>query len=156
MTSKANSFIDKDKLWEIRAFVYQHFAETARPALVDETASRFDLTHEQAASAYKELHQRHAFFLEPGTHNIRMANPFSAVETDFKVYAGGKTYFANCAWDSLGIPAALHAGAEIQAACAQSGEIIRLTVSRQQVQASGALVHFLIPFKNWYNDLTFT
>lgn len=156
MTSETSSLIDEDKLWEIRAFVYQHFAETTQPPLVEETASRFDLTHEQAASAYKELHQRHGFFLEPGTHNILMANPFSAVETAFKVYAGYKTYFANCAWDSLGIPAALHADAEIQAACAQSGETIRLTVSRQQVQDSDALVHFLIPFKNWYNDLTFT
>jgi len=156
MTSKANSFIDEDKLWEIRAFVYQHFAETARPPLVDETASRFALTHGQAALAYEVLHQRHAFFLEPGTHNVLMANPFSAVETDFKVHSNDKTYFANCAWDSLGIPAALHADAEIQAACAQSGKTIRLMVSRQQVQDSDALVHFLIPFKNWYNDLTFT
>ncbi len=44
-----------------------------------------------------------------------MAWPFSGVETLFQVSVSDKTYFANCAWDSLGIPAALHTDAEIEA-----------------------------------------
>lgn len=149
--------MDECRLWDIRAFVYQYFARTTRPPRVDEIASRFGLTHEAAVSAYEKLHQRHAFFLKPDTHDILMANPFSGVETPFKVRANGKTYFANCAWDSLGIPAALHADAEIEAACTQSRKPIRLSVTNQQVQnSSEALVHFLIPFREWYNDLTFT
>ena len=148
--------MDENKLWDIRAFIYQHFAETTRPPLVEETAVRFALTHEESASAYEELHQRHALYLKPGTREILMANPFSGVETPFRVRANSKTYFANCAWDSLGIPAALHAEAQIEATCAQSGDPIHITVSRQQVQYSSALVHFLVPFKSWYNDLPFT
>ncbi|RPJ25349.1 MAG: hypothetical protein EHM33_14845 [Chloroflexi bacterium] len=148
--------MDENKLWEIRAFVYQHFAETTRSPRVVEVAGRFALTHEQAVSAYEELHQRHALYLQPGTHEILMANPFSGVETPFKVRANGRTYFANCAWDSFGIPAALHADAEIEAACAQSGEPIRLSVTDGQVQQSDARVHFLIPFREWYNDLPLT
>ena len=85
-----------------------------------------------------------------------MANPFSGVETPFKVHANDKTYFANCAWDSLGIPAALHVDAQIEAACAQSGERLHLTLSRQTVQNDAGLVHFLVPFRDWYNDLPFT
>jgi len=148
--------MDESLIWDIRAFVYRHFAETAHPATVDETASRFVLTHEQAVSAYEELHRHHAFFLKPSTHDILMANPFSGVETPFKVYTNNKTYFANCAWDSLGIPATLHVDAEVEAGCAQSGEPIRLNVVNQQVQDSDALVHFLLPFRDWYTDLTFT
>jgi Alkylmercury lyase len=148
--------MDENLLWEIRAFVYRHFAETTRPPSVNETASHFALAHEEAASAYEELHGRHAFFIQPETHEILMANPFSGVETPFKVYANEKVYFANCAWDSLGIPAALQVDAEIAATCAQSGEAIYLTVSRQKARDSDALVHFLVPFINWYNDLSFT
>jgi hypothetical protein len=148
--------MDENKIWEIRAFVYQHFAETTLAARPDEIASRFALSHEEAASAYEELHQRHALVLKPGTHEILMANPFSGVETSFKVHAHGKTYFANCAWDSLGIPVALHTDAEIEASCAQSGEPIHLRVSGGQVQDSEVLVHFLIPFQEWYTDLTST
>jgi DNA-binding transcriptional MocR family regulator len=148
--------MDDNRIWEIRAFVYQHFAETTRAPGVDEVAARFALSREQAASAYEELHEHHALYLKPGTHEILMANPFSGVETPFKVRVDDRIYFANCAWDSLGIPAALHTDAEIEASCAQSGEPIQLRVSGGQIQGSEALVHFLVPFREWYNDLTTT
>jgi hypothetical protein len=148
--------MDENKLWDVRAFVYRHFAETTRPPRVEEVASHFALTAEEVISTYEELHQRHALSLKPGTHEVLMANPFSGVETPFRVRANGKTYFANCAWDSLGIPAALHTDAEIEAACAQSGDPIHLTVRDQQVLHTDGLVHFLIPFREWYDDLTFT
>ena len=151
-----NKRMDENKLWDIRAFVYQHFAETTRPPLVAETAPHFGLTHAEADSAYQELHHRHTLFLKPGTHEILMANPFSGIETPFKVHANGKTYFANCAWDTLGIPAALQVDAEIEAACAQSGESIQINVTDQQTRDSDALVHFLIPFREWYQDLVST
>ena len=147
---------DEDTLWGIRAFVYRHIEETTRPPLLEETAARFGLTFEQTAAAYEELHGRHAFFLKPGTLVILMANPFSAVETPFIVHANNKTYYANCAWDSLGIPAALHSDAKIEARCAQSGDAICLQVTDGQVSGSDALVHFLIPFRDWYSDLSFT
>ncbi len=148
--------MDENLFWEIRSFIYRHFAETTRPPSVEKTAAQFGLTREEAASAYEWLHQRHAIFLKPESHDILMANPFSGVETTFKVHANDKTYFANCAWDSLGIPATLHVDARIEAECAQSGESIDLTVRNHEVQRSDALVHFLVPFKDWYNDLPFT
>jgi hypothetical protein len=148
--------MDETLLWQIRVFIYRHFAETTRPPRVEATSWHFGLTYEEAASAFEELSKRHALFLEPGTHHIQMAWPFSGVETPFKVHVNDNTYFANCAWDSLGIPAALHAEAEIEAACAQSGAPIHITLSEQQVQYSSALVHFLVPFKSWYTDLPFT
>ena len=143
-------------LWAIRAFVYQHLARTTRPPGLAEVASEFELRREEAASAYEELHRRHALYLQPGTHEILMANPFSGVETRFIVRAGGKTYFANCAWDILGIPAALDVDAEMEAACAQSGEPVRLQVTNRQAHGSDALAHFLKPFREWYRDLAFT
>jgi DNA-binding transcriptional MocR family regulator len=148
--------VDENIIWEIRAFVYQHFAERTRPPSVDETAIRFGLTHEQVVSAYEELHRRHTLYLQPGTHEIRMANPFSGVETPFRVRAKGKTYFANCAWDTFGIPATLHVDADIEAACSETEDPIQLSVRDGQVQESDAVVHFLVPFREWYNDLTFT
>jgi hypothetical protein len=148
--------MEEARLWEIRAFVYRRFAETARPPSVEESALHFGLSGEELAAAYRWLHEHHALYLKPGTHDILMANPFSGVETAFRVHADGRAYFANCAWDTLGIAAALQVDANIEAACAQTGAPIRLRVEAQQVQHSEALVHFLIPFRDWYNDLAFT
>jgi hypothetical protein len=148
--------VDADAIWELRAFVYRHFAETARPPSVGKSAAHFGVTDEEIAAAYEELHNRHALFLQPGTHHIQMAFPFSGVETPFRVTAGRKTYFANCAWDSLGIPVALRTDAQIEAACSQSGAPILLQVKDQEVRDTSTRVHFLIPFREWYNDLSFT
>jgi DNA-binding transcriptional MocR family regulator len=148
--------MDDNKPWVIRLFVYRHFAETTRPPSVEEAAAHFEISREEAISAYEELHTRHALYLKPGSHEVLMANPFSGVETPFKVHAHAKTYFANCAWDSLGIPAALHADAKIEAICAQSGVPVHVHVTGNQVQDSEVLVHFLFPFREWYEDLVAT
>jgi hypothetical protein len=149
-------------LWDVRAFIYQYFADTTRAPGVEETAGHFNISNEEAGQIYMNLNDRHAFFLEPGTLNIRMANPFSGVPTDFKVYANGKTYFANCAWDMLGIPAALHCDAVIDAVFTESKDSIQLEIRDGQLSAPAAvpggdlLVHFPLPFARWYDDLVFT
>jgi hypothetical protein len=148
--------VDENLIWAVRVFVYQHFVSTTRPPTVDETAAHFHLSLDQAASLYQELDQRHALFLEPGTPTIRMANPFSALPTAFRVHAQGQVYWANCAWDSLGIPAALQSDATIETRCAESGQPITLDVHQAQVVSRGELIHFLVPFRHWYDDLVFT
>jgi hypothetical protein len=148
--------LDEDLIWAVRTFVYHHFATTTQPPPVGETALQFQLSLEQAAALYQELHHRHALFLDPGTTSIRMANPFSALPTPFRVHSQGKVYWANCAWDSLGIPAALHAEATIETSCAESGQPVTLKVQNGQVVEQGELIHFLVPFRHWYDDLVFT
>ncbi len=143
-------------LWQIRLFVYTHFADTTRPPSVDDTAAHFHISIEEASGYYQELHNHHAFFLEPETLTIRMANPFSGIPTDFKVHANGKTYYANCAWDMLGIPAALHTDAVIEAKFTESNELVQLEVKDGKITNNQLLVHFPLPFSRWYDDLVFT
>jgi hypothetical protein len=143
-------------LWQVRYFVYSHFADTTHHPSVDVTAANFNISTEEASEYYRELHNRHAFFLEPETLTVRMANPFSGIPTDFKVHADGKTYYANCAWDMLGIPAALHCDAVIEAKFTESNESVQLEIKDGKVTNSELLVHFPLPFSRWYDDLVFT
>ena len=143
-------------LWQVRSFVYNHFADTTHPPNVDETAAHFNITIEEAGEYYKELHNRHAFFLEPETLMVRMAWPFSAIPTDFKVHANGKTYYANCAWDMLGMPALLKCDAVIETKCTESNEPVQLEVKDGKITNTELLIHFPLAFSRWYDDLTFT
>lgn len=147
---------DENLLWQIRHFVYQHLADTTKPPSVDVTAARFNLSTEEATEYYKELHNRHAFFLDLDSMTIRMANPFSGIPTNFKVHANGKTYYANCAWDMLGIPAALHTDAVIEAKFTESDDLVKLEVKDGKVTNPDLLVHFPLAFSRWYDDLVFT
>lgn len=154
-----NTILDTDSiLWQIRHFVYQYFADTIHPPSVDQAATHFNISIEEASEYYKELHNRHAFFLDLETLTIRMANPFSGIPTDFKVHADGKTYFANCAWDMLGIPAALHTDAVIEAVCTESGEEVGIEIHDGNLRFSidDLRIHFPLPFSRWYDDLVFT
>lgn len=154
-------------IWQIRHFVYNHFADTSHGPRVEETASHLGIKIEEAGELYKELHNRHAFFLDPETLTIRMANPFSGIPTDFKVLAKGKTYYANCAWDMLGIPAALHTDAIVEAVCTESNDTVQLEIENgnitqaavlggEDTASNNLLVHFPLPFSRWYDDLVFT
>lgn len=79
------------------------------------------------------------------------------MRTPFRVHANGRAYFANCAWDALGIPAALHADATIEAACAESNDPLPLAVDAGTVVTPAtAVAHFLVPFRRWYDDMIFT
>ena len=148
--------MDDSLLWQVRHFVYSHFADTTLPPSVDDTARHFNISIEEAGETYNELNNRHAFFLEPGTLSVRMAWPFSAIPTDFKVHADGRTYYANCAWDMLGIPVVLQTNAVIEAVCSESNESVQLEIRDGQINNYDLLIHFPLPFARWYDDLTFT
>jgi len=144
-------------LWPARAYIYDRFAATARAPSAVDIAQHFELTLEQAESILRALHDQHALFLEPGTTRLRMANPFSAIETPFSVRVAGQSYWANCAWDTFGIAAALHADeAEIQSICSATGRPVRLRLAGGAVAPTAAVVHFLLPFQQWYDDLAHT
>jgi hypothetical protein len=138
--------------WTVRNAVYTSILERSVPPSVDETAAALGASPDDVRSAYERLNSRHALFLTPGSHDVRMAHPFSGIPTAFRVECGDRTYWANCAWDALGIPAALHADARIEAPRGD-GESIRFAVEAGRVKDWDGVVHFPLPFRRWYDDL---
>ena len=93
---------------QIKLVVYRHFAETGQRPSPESVAARVGSDVERVLDAYLRLRSQRVLSLEADGSSIRMAPPFSGVPTQHVVIVDGKQYFANCAWDSLGIPAALH------------------------------------------------
>ena len=91
-----------------------------------------------------------------GAGDIRMANPFSAVPTPFRVQAGGKDWYANCGWDSFGICAALHADGVIDSECPDCHEPIRLNVRDDRPDQTDLVFHVPVPAISWWDDIGFT
>jgi hypothetical protein len=141
--------------WIVRNAVYAAILERTIPPTTDETAVALGASPDDVRSAYERLNSRHALFLTPGSHDVRMAHPFSGVPTPFRVEANDRTYWANCAWDALGIPAALHADARIEAPRGD-GESIRFAIEAGRVHGWQGVVHFPLPFGRWYDDLIAT
>jgi hypothetical protein len=144
-------------LWTARSFVYRFLLEHEAPPSAEEAAAGLGIGTEEAKALYEQLHDRHLLFLDPEDRTaIRMAHPFSGIPTPFRVHTNGRSYWANCAWDAFGIPAALHADARIEAVCSDTGEEVTLGVEGDRVVGHGEIVHILLPFRRWYEDLVWT
>jgi hypothetical protein len=140
----------------IKLAVYHHFAETARRPSPDEIVQRTALPPHEVLAAYQRLRAQRVLLLESDGASIRMAPPFSGVPTQHTVVVGGKSYFANCAWDSLGIPAALQQPGVVHSRCEQTLEPFTLNVSLNGPEPSDWLFHCLVPAAHWWRDLVFT
>ncbi len=146
--------------WEIRLHIYRHFVAHERPPTYHDTARAFAMPAGDIRAAYHRLDAAHALFLDPGSDVIRMAHPLSAIATPYRVHIDGRRLYANCVWDTLGIPAMLHADARIEATFAHSGEPVRYAVVDGHLMAgaelTGGVVHYALPFRHWYDDLIHT
>jgi hypothetical protein len=141
---------------QIKLVVYRHFAVTGQRPLPGAVAARVGSDVESVLDAYLRLRSQRVLALEADGSSIRMAPPFSGVPTQHVVIVDGKQYFANCAWDALGIPAALHRPGMVYSRCEQSGEPLRFAVDLEGPESSTWLFHCLVPAAKWWDDIVFT
>jgi alkylmercury lyase-like protein len=141
---------------EVKLAVYRHFAETGHAPHVRTIAERLGVDEGAIRRSFGALRAARVLFLEPDDVTIRMAPPFSGVPTAHVVRVREQSYYANCAWDALGIPAALHAPANVQSRCAQTGELLDLDVGLDGPGPSPWIFHSLVPAARWWQDLVFT
>jgi len=141
-----------DRDLQLRNDIYARFVDKGRAPRADELG----LPPAEAEAALRRLHDAHALVLENGSMEIRMLNPFSCVPSAYRVTAGGRTWFANCAWDAFGVCAALAVDGHVSAACADCAEPIEIDVRGGAPEPDGYLVHILVPAAHWWADIVFT
>jgi hypothetical protein len=147
--------VDKPDL-RLRTLTYCLFVELGRAPTADELAEAGGLSRAEVVSGWMRLHEQLALVLDPATDEIRMANPFSAVPTAYRVRADGRWWYANCAWDAFGICAALHTDGRIETSCPDCGEPVAVEVREQRPDDQGLLFHCLVPAARWWDDIVFT
>lgn len=147
--------LDADAL---RVHCYEVLIATGRAPTSDAIGAHFGVPAHEVRDALRALRIGKTLMPHPETGEIWMAGPFSAVPTSYRVQGRRATWFANCAWDMLGIPIIAGEPAEIDTQCTDCGAPMRLAVD----PASGprslteAIVHFLVPARRWYDDIGFT
>jgi hypothetical protein len=140
----------------LRALTYGLFVELGRAPTASEVAEAAHMADHEVVSGWRRLHDAHALVLNPATAEIRMANPFSAVPTAYRVLAGDRWWYANCAWDAFGVCAALHADGRVETSCADCGEPLAIEVRDEQPDDESLLFHCLVPAARWWDDIVFT
>jgi hypothetical protein len=132
---------------ELRNLTYRRFVELGRAPAADELG----LPREEVLAGWRRLHDEHALILD--RDEIRMANPFSAVPTRYRVQAGGRSWFANCAWDAFGICVVLGGDGRIEV---DGDDPIAVEVRGARPDDESLLFHCLVPAAHWWDDIVYT
>lgn len=141
----------------VKLNIYEVVAETTKVPDAAEVARALNCPVDEVEAAFLRLYQQRLLVLEPGSGSkIRMAPPFSDVETPFLVKVGPKAYYANCVWDALGIPAALQQDGDVVSSDAQTGEPMALLVRGGAPVPEACVIHFAVPAARWWEDILYT
>ena len=114
---------------KVKLHIYETIAETTRAPTSAEVAGALGRPIDKVEAAFESLAKKRLLVLEPdSTSRIRMAPPFSGVETAFRVIVDDKSYHANCVWDALGVLAAFGRDGEVEAGDAFTEEWMSLRI----------------------------
>lgn len=139
---------------QVRATVFQALRDTGRPPSPSSIAGSLGALAADVTSALHSLADQHRLVLRPGTDEVWMAHPFSAIPTDFVVRSQGREWFANCAWDGLAVLALVGDGT-LTTRSPATGEPIMLDAAGGLVRGE-AVIHFLVPPRRFWDDIGFT
>ncbi len=140
----------------LKLSIYRSLADTGHAPRIRELPASHAVAPDEVVAALARLRALRLVVLEPGTGEICMAPPFSAVPTSFEVTANGRTYHANCVWDAYGIAAALHADADVSTRCGCCGDPMTMAVRAGAPVATAGLAHFAVPARRWWYDIVHT
>src|SRR5215813_7417065 len=128
----------------LRTAVYRHFAATGESPTVDAMREAVGATSEQVTDGYRRLYGKRMLVPAADFASIQMAPPFSGIPTQHRVAVNGRDYFANCAWDSFGVVAALGGTGDVRSRCEQTLEPLGLHLTPEGPPRSDWLFHCVV------------
>ena len=142
----------------VRLHIYRTFVDRSLPPAAAETAEALSISKGEAEDSYRRLAEGHVIVLEPGSTDIWMANPLSARPTAFEVTTSdGRSFYGNCSWDAPGVLAMIGVDGRVVSRCPDCDEPLELLIEDGIMRGpAGAVGHFLVPARQWWDDIGFT
>lgn len=139
----------------VRSHVYDYVMRAGLLPTIAETSAALARSSDEIRVSFQRLADGHIIVLQKGSGEILMANPFSAVPTPFLVKVGERSYYGNCIWDAMGIPAMLKQDASIEASCGCCSTAMNLKITNGSLEGTRGIAHFAIPAAHWWDDIVF-
>jgi Alkylmercury lyase len=139
----------------LRLLIYSQMIRRGKCPTVAEMADTLAVPTKKIRASLARLSETHAFMLQENGELWRVA-PFSAIPTAFPVCVGKRSWFANCIWDALGIPAMLGKETHIGASCACCNFDMPIHVKAGKLVPAKGIIHIAVPARDWYRDVAFT
>jgi hypothetical protein len=143
----------------VRKYIFDYFLGNCRAPVLEELMIHFRLQRREASSVLEELEAAHCITRVPGTNRILMANPFSALDTPFRVKVDRKGYFAACAWDAVAFHIMLNRDTQVESFCHHCANPIEIAFSHGKKMSSlpaDPIVYLSLPAAKWWENIVTT
>jgi hypothetical protein len=141
----------------VKMAIYKLTAKRGKIPNSTEVSNELGVSNEDVKDAFERLYALRLLVLEPDDRSkIRMAPPFSGIETSFRVEVDGKSYYANCVWDAFGVAAALQRDGIIYTSDGFTNEPLILEINDNKPTNSEYIAHFAVPAAHWWDDIIYT
>ena len=143
----------------LRIFVYDQLLARGTAPSSEEIGRELGISAEDARKTMAGLKIGKTILPHPKTGEIWMAGPFAAKPSEYRVVGSRMSWWANCAWDALGVAVLANEPVRVEAGCADCNAPLAFGVTPTRGVAKDArdlVVHFLLPARRWYDDIGFT
>ena len=143
----------------LRVFVYDWTLSRGFPPSTSAIAAHFKTSVDDARQALADLKIGKTILTHACSGEIWMAGPFSSVPTPYRVFGPKVSWWANCAWDMLGVMVIANEPVCLETECTDCREPLTIDANPAQGVAQSMrnlVVHFLVPARHWYDDIGFT
>jgi hypothetical protein len=130
----------------------KYVIETGHAPEISRLAALAGLTQSQAEEGVRELARMHGVILVPDSLEVWSVHPFALMPTRFWVTAKQGGWWANCAWCSLAIGAAVRTDTEISTGDGAEGEPLEFRVEQGRASRPELLMHFPYPPERWWDN----
>jgi hypothetical protein len=153
--------------------IVRHIIDTGHAPALARLAELAELSPERTEVALRKLEQVHGVILVPNSLRIWSVHPFALNPTNFWVRAlvqplpaarsllnsspepkaqATSGWWANCAWCSLGIGAAMKQDVTITTSDAAEGDALQFTIERGKTHRTDLLMNFPYPPEQWWDN----
>jgi len=130
----------------------RHVIDTGHAPDLARLASMAGLREKETERGLGRLQEMHGVILVPGSPKVWSLHPFALMPTQFWVEAKRGGWWANCAWCSLGIGAALHEDITVSTSDGGEGHPLSLRIGDRRADPSNLLMHFPYPPARWWDN----
>lgn len=139
----------------LRLFVYRQMIRAGACPCIAEMSKSLRVPAKSIRAGLSRLSESHAFMQQENGELWRVA-PFSVIPTAFPVTVGRRSWFGNCIWDALGIPAMLGKNAHIGASCGCCNLAMPIEIREGKPHSGRGIIHIAVRAREWYKDVAFT
>jgi Alkylmercury lyase len=136
----------------LHCLLTRHIIETGHAPGLQKLADLAGLTEEKTAEVLRKLEEMHGVILAPNSLRIWSLHPFALNPTSLWVSTATGGWWANCAWCSLGIWAAIKQDVNIFTSGGGEESSLDFSIESGQTRRKDLLMHFPYPPHTWWDN----